>query len=307
MKFRADHSVSHRRCSVILGSMKNAFTVDLEDYYHVSAFADHVDAVEWGSRPSRVEQNTIRTLELLGEAGCHATFFVLGWVTDRFPRLIREIAEQGHEIACHSYRHRLIYQMAPDEFRADTRRAKQLLEDACGRAVRGYRAPSFSIRQDSLWAFEILTELGFAYDSSIFPVRHPNYGMPEAPRFPFLVRTACGPLVEFPMPTLEWNGKRSPIGGGAYLRILPYGYTHWGIRFINDHENHSVCIYVHPWELHPEQPRLQGNLTSRLRHYLGLRGTQAKLQKLLRDFEFGPLGSLVAEQRELKFELAPVP
>ncbi len=284
--------------------MKNALTIDLEDYYHVSAFQEYVPAAEWGSRTSRVERNTARTLELLNKAGCQATFFVLGWVTDKFPTLIREISDLGHEIACHSYRHRRVHEMTPEEFREDTRRAKQLLEDACGRAVQGYRAPSFSIRHDSLWAFEILAELGFTYDSSIFPVRHPNYGMPEAPRFPFLVHTANGPLVEFPMSTLEWDGKRSPLGGGAYLRILPYGYTRWGIRFINEQEKHTVCVYVHPWELDPEQPRMAGSLTARLRHYVGLRGTKRKLQNLLRDFEFGPLGPLVAQQRDLQFKLA---
>ncbi len=284
--------------------MKNAFTIDLEDYYHVTAFADRADARDWGSRASRVRRSTAKTLELLTAAHCHATFFVLGWVAEKYPQLIREIAELGHEIACHSYRHRLIYQMTTNEFREDTRRAKALLEDACGRPVHGYRAPSFSVRHDSLWAFEILAELGFTYDSSVFPVRHPNYGLPQAPRFPFLVSTRSGPIVEVPLPTLELDGRRSPLAGGAYLRLLPYRYTRWGIRFINEHEKQSVCVYVHPWELDPEQPRMKGSLTARLRHYSGLRGTEGKLQNLLRDFDFVPLGSLVAQHQKLKCEIA---
>ncbi len=283
--------------------MKNAFTVDLEDYYHVTAFADRVGANQWDSRKSRVETSTAKLLEQLAAADRHATFFVLGWVAQKHPRLIREIAEQGHEIACHSLRHLLVYRMTREEFREDTRRAKQLLENAGGVPVRGYRAPSFSITSDSLWAFEVLAELGFTYDSSIFPVRHPNYGMPTAPRFPFRVDTRSGPIVEFPMPTLELGQKRSPIGGGAYLRLLPYWYTRWGIRFINRAEQRPICVYVHPWEFDPDQPRMQGSLTARLRHYVGLRGMQRKLQNLLRDFEFWPLGSLVEQS---KAELEPV-
>jgi polysaccharide deacetylase family protein (PEP-CTERM system associated) len=275
--------------------MKNAFTVDLEDYYHVSAFANHVDMDQWGARASRVEANTGKLLDLLDAAQRKATFFVLGWVAQRDPKLIRHIAERGHEIACHSLEHRLVYSMSPADFREDTRRAVCLLEDAGGTAVRGYRAPSFSITAKSLWAFEILAELGFTYDSSVFPVRHINYGMPEAPRKPYCIDTPSGVLVEFPMPTLEMAGRRSPLAGGAYLRLLPYWYTQWGIHFLNNHEQQSVCIYVHPWELDPEQPRMNGNLTSRLRHYIGLRGTQKKIASLLRDFEFCPLGLMVAE------------
>src|SRR5713101_6495061 len=181
--------------------MQNALSVDLEDYYHVTAFANHVGAHEWDSRASRVEANTAKLLEQLGSADRHATFFVLGWVVEKYPCLIRQIADLGHEVACHSLRHRLVYELTPEEFREDTRRAKQLLEDAGGVPVRGYRAPSFSITRGSLWAFEVLAELGFTYDSSIFPVRHPNYGMLDAPRSPFRIETRSGPIVEFPMPT----------------------------------------------------------------------------------------------------------
>jgi len=277
--------------------MKNALTIDLEDYYHVSAFREHLDAAEWASRESRVERNTAKILEVLSAARCQATFFVLGWVTDRLPQLIREIADLGHEIACHSYRHRLVYEMTPEEFREDTRRAKQLLEDAGGVPVRGYRAPSFSITRNSLWAFEVLAELGFTYDSSIFPVRHPNYGMLDAPRSPFRIETRSGPIVEFPMPTLELGRARSPIGGGAYLRLLPYWYTRWGMRYLNTQELQPVCVYVHPWEFDPDQPRVGASLSARLRHYLGLRSMGRKLHLLLRDFEFCPLGLLIEQLR----------
>jgi polysaccharide deacetylase family protein (PEP-CTERM system associated) len=275
--------------------MKNAFTIDLEDYYHVSAFAEHVDKDEWHTRASRVEANTDKILDLLDAAQRRATFFVLGWVAQKEPKLIRRIAERGHEIACHSLEHRLVDSMSRAEFREDTRRAVRLLEDAAGTPVRGYRAPSFSITPQSFWAFEVLAEQGFTYDSSIFPVRHINYGIPDAPRAPYRIDTPAGALVEFPMPTLEIAGRRSPLGGGAYLRLLPYWYTRWGIRFLNERERKPVCVYVHPWELDPEQPRMRGVLTSRLRHYIGLRGTQRKMANLLRDFEFCTLGSLVAE------------
>lgn len=273
--------------------MRNALTIDLEDYYHVSAFRHSVSQEQWNSRESRVERNTDLLLEWFDEAGLKATFFTLGWVAEHNPSVIRRVVEQGHEIACHSLRHRIVYEMTPQEFREDTRQAKTLLEDVSGQAVRGYRAPSFSITADSQWAFEILAELGFTYDSSIFPVKHVDYGMPNAPRFPFRVDTNFGPIVEFPLPTLSLGSARSPLGGGAYLRLLPYRYTRWGIRYINRHEKQPVCIYLHPWEIDTEQPRMDGGLTARARHYLGLRGTGAKLRRLLNELEFCPLGVLI--------------
>lgn len=272
--------------------MKNALTIDLEDYYHVSAFRDTISSNEWNSRESRVVRNTDIILDLLSEAGCKATFFTLGWVAEEHPTLIRKVAERGHEIACHSLRHRTVYEMSPHEFREDTRHAKELLEDCAGVRVRGYRAPSFSITRDSVWAFDILSELGFTFDSSIFPVSHPNYGVVEASRNPFRIETPSGTLVEFPMTTLEFAGFRSPFGGGAYFRLLPYWYTKWGIRFLNAVENRFVCFYLHPWEIDPSQPRVPGSLTSRFRHYIGLRNTRVKFRNLLIDFEFCPLGAL---------------
>jgi polysaccharide deacetylase family protein (PEP-CTERM system associated) len=273
--------------------MKNALTIDLEDYYHVSAFKDVMPTGQWNSQKSRIERNTNLLLDLLDETRCKATFFTLGWVAEQHPEVVRHVAERGHEVACHSLRHRVVYEMTPAEFREDTRQAKQLLEDCSGTPVSGYRAPSFSIRQDSLWALEVLAELGFKFDSSIFPVKHPNYGMPNACRDPFRIETPSGSIVEFPMNTLELAGLRSPFGGGAYFRLLPYWYTRWGIRFLNERERRSVCVYLHPWELDPEQPRMSGRLTSRIRHYLGIRGTPAKFRRLIRDFEFCPLGTLV--------------
>jgi polysaccharide deacetylase family protein (PEP-CTERM system associated) len=273
--------------------MKNALTIDLEDYYHVSAFRDQIAVGDWNSQQSRVERNTHLLLDLLDEAGCKATFFTLGWVAERHPSLVRHVAGRGHEIGCHSLRHRTVFEMTPAEFRDDTRRAKNLLEDCSGTPVLGYRAPSFSITSESLWALEILVELGFVFDSSIFPVSHPSYGIPDASRAPHRVQTPSGSIVEFPLTTLEFAGIRSPFGGGAYLRLLPYWYTRWGVRFLNARENRPVCLYLHPWELDPEQPRMSGSLTSRMRHYVGLRNTLVKFRKIIRDFEFCPLGYLV--------------
>jgi|SRR5215831_8872405 len=275
--------------------MRNALTIDLEDYYHVSAFKDQIATAQWNSQESRIEYTTNLLLDLLDETGCKATFFTLGWVVENRPRVVRQVADRGHEIACHSLRHRTVYEMTPEEFREDTRIAKQLLEDSAGAVVHGYRAPSFSITAKSLWAFEVLAELGFTYDSSIFPIRHPNYGMPHMIRTPFQVLTDAGSITEFPMPTLLLGDMRAPIGGGAYFRFLPYGYTKWAIQFINRHENRQCCVYLHPWELDPQQPRMHGSLTSRIRHYVGLRNTPIKFRKLLRDFEFQPMSVLIEQ------------
>jgi polysaccharide deacetylase family protein (PEP-CTERM system associated) len=283
--------------------MYNAMTFDVEDYFHVGAFADRIRKEDWGTFPSRVESNTERSLTLLGEAGYKGTFFILGWVAERFPQLIRRIAEAGHELACHSSEHRRVFLMTPGAFREDTLRAKKAIEDASGVRIRGYRAPSFSITTKSLWAFEILVESGFEYDSSIFPVRHPNYGMSCVPRTPFVVSTPSGSLLEFPLPTLAFRGRRSPLTGGAYLRLLPYAYTRWAIRLLNETEGQPVCVYAHPWELDPQQPRIEASLTGWMRHYIGLATMESKLRKLLRDFEFCTLESLLAVCRRSDFIL----
>jgi polysaccharide deacetylase family protein (PEP-CTERM system associated) len=275
--------------------MKNAITIDLEDYYQVSAFAQDVSVSHWDSFVSRVENNTARMLSILDDLSAKATFFTLGWVARKYPKLVREIADRGHEIACHSDIHRLVFSLSPKEFRDDTFHAKDVLEDVVGVPVRGYRAPSFSITRRSLWAFEVLAELGFTYDSSLFPIRHPNYGAPNAPRFPFAVATPSGTIIEFPMPTLQMKGMKAPIGGGAYLRLLPYWYTRWGIRYLNIVENRPACIYLHPWELDPEQPRMNGSTTARMRHRIGLQDTESKFRRLLGDFHFDSLGELTEE------------
>jgi polysaccharide deacetylase family protein (PEP-CTERM system associated) len=262
------------------------FSVDVEDYFHVEAFADVVKRSDWETCTSRVVANTHRILELLEAQGVTATFFVLGWVAEREPELVRDIAKGGHEVGCHSYWHRPIFHLSVDDFREDTRRAKDTIEQLIGTPVRGYRAPSFSITRKSLWAFEVLGELGFTYDSSIFPILHDVYGMPDGPRRPTTIRTAFGELAEFPMTTFSLAGARNfPVGGGGYLRILPFWYTRWGLRAAAK-DNVPFILYVHPWEFDPEQPRLQGRLRSRLRHYTNLDKMEQRIRRLLREFSF---------------------
>jgi polysaccharide deacetylase family protein (PEP-CTERM system associated) len=266
-------------------------SVDVEDYFQVEAFSDRVDRASWSDHPSRVEANTRVVLDLFDECGVKGTFFTLGWVAERFPGLVREIVDRGHEPACHSYWHRLVYKLSQDEFREDTRRAKGLIEDAAGVAIHGYRAPSFSVMKNSLWALDILAELGFRYDSSIFPIQHDVYGMPDAPRVPFRVDTKAGPVAEFPMSTFrmskfQWiGGNNLPVGGGGYLRIFPFWMTRFGVRRALQN-GVPLITYIHPWEVDPGQPRLQGRLTSRLRHYTNLKRTAARILELSRMVSF---------------------
>jgi len=230
-------------------------SVDVEDYFQVEAFADRIDRARWGDYSSRVEANTRFILDLFDECGVKGTFFTLGWVAERFPMLVREIVDRGHEAGCHSYWHRLIYKLSREEFREDTHRAKGLIEDAAGTAVYGYRAPSFSVMKTSLWALDTLAELGFRYDSSIFPIQHDVYGMPDAPRVPFRVDTEAGPVAEFPMTTFRWMGRQNfPIGGGGYLRIFPFWMTRFGVRKACEN-GVPLNTYVHPWEIDPGQPK----------------------------------------------------
>ncbi|HEX4347554.1 MAG TPA: XrtA system polysaccharide deacetylase [Vicinamibacterales bacterium] len=260
----------------------NIFSVDVEDYFHVEAFSDIVLRDRWSSYPLRVEANTRRVLDLLDEHHVEATFFVLGWVADRLPQLVREIAARGHEVGCHSYWHRLIYTLTPREFAEDTARAKSAIEQAAGQAVHGYRAPSYSITRRSLWALEVLAEAGFTYDSSIFPVRHDTYGIPDAPRAPFRITTTSGPIVEYPIATFRLPvGPNFPVGGGGYLRLLPFWYTRIGVARAAA-ERLPLVAYIHPWEIDPQQPRLPGRARSRFRHYTNLSRTRGKLSALLR-------------------------
>lgn len=259
----------------------SVISVDVEDYFHVEAFSDVVDRSAWSSYTSRVEANTLRILELLDELGIEGTFFVLGWVADRFPGLVREIARRGHELACHSYWHRLIYRLSREEFREDALRAKDVIEQAAGQAVVGYRAPSFSITAASLWALEVLAEAGFEYDSSVFPIRHDTYGIPDGPRHPARIDTPAGPILEFPMTTFRWGSRQNlPVGGGGYLRLMPFWYTRLGVRRAAG-DGVPLIVYVHPWEIDPDQPRLPGRRRSMLRHYTNLSSMDSRLRRLL--------------------------
>jgi polysaccharide deacetylase family protein (PEP-CTERM system associated) len=283
--------------------MLNALTIDVEDYFQVNAFSRHIRADEWDSYPLRVEDNTRRILDMLDEFAIKATFFVLGWIAERVPHLIREIQSKGHEIACHGYGHQLVYHIGPDAFRMDIRRAKQILEDVCGNQIHGYRAPSYSITKQSLWAFDILLEEGFSYDSSVFPVYHDTYGIPDAPRFPYMIERDSGRLSEFPLTTyLVRLGRmeyRLPIAGGGYLRLFPAELIRQGIARINRVENQPAVLYFHPWEIDPHQPRIKAGLKSRFRHYLNLHRTEAKLRYLLAALDFAPMGRLLSSAMPL--------
>lgn len=269
-----------------MGENKNILSVDVEDYFHVEAFSDVVERSRWEQFPSRVEQNTLRLLDLFDETGVKSTCFILGWVAERNPRLVREIVARGHEPACHSYWHRLIYRLTPQEFREDTLRAKNCIEQAAGTAIYGYRAPSFSITERSRWAPEVLAELGFRYDSSVFPVRHDTYGIPDAPRGPFAFDTPSGRLQEYPMTTFRVGSSPNlPVAGGGYLRMFPWWYTRVGVRRAVS-EGLPVITYVHPWEIDAGQPRLSGRVKSRIRHYTNLRRMEERLRKLIHEVPF---------------------
>lgn len=262
----------------------NALSFDVEDYFHVSNFESFVSFEDWGTYESRVERNTHTILELMAEAQIKATFFVLGWVAERFPALVREIAAAGHELGTHSYRHRLIYTLAPDEFRRDLRQSIDLVEQAGSQKVLGHRAPSFSVTEKSLWAIDIMQEEGLRYDSSIFPTKHPRYGIPSAPRAPYEIRPG---FWEFPMATVKLGAANLPVAGGGYFRLYPYAVTRWGMRRIN-REALPAMVYLHPWEFDPGQPRLNASLQARFRHYNNLKKTGDRLRRLCREFQFAP-------------------
>jgi polysaccharide deacetylase family protein (PEP-CTERM system associated) len=277
-------------------SITNALTVDVEDYFHVSALALSIPRDTWGSRESRVEQNTHRLLEIFGEFDVKATFFVLGWVAEQNPKLVKDIAAQGHEIACHGLSHRLVYEQTPTEFREETLRSKKLLEDLTGTAILGYRAASYSIVRESLWALDVLVGLGFAYDSSIFPVRHDRYGIPDAERIPHRLATPGGQaIVEWPLSTAIAFGFHIPVAGGGYFRLLPYWLTHWGLASINRRESRPFIFYLHPWEIDAAQPRVSASWLSRFRHYANLEKCEGRLRRLLREFRFGTVTDGLAQ------------
>jgi polysaccharide deacetylase family protein (PEP-CTERM system associated) len=273
-------------------------TIDVEDYFHVSVFDGVLPRADWSGLESRVVSNTERLLNIFDEYHVTATFFVLGMVAERFPSLVTRIASLGHEVASHGYGHRLIYDQTPQAFREDVKRSKALLEAAAGRRVLGYRAPSYSVTPKSLWALDVLIEEGYAYDSSIFPIRHDRYGIPLSPRHPYLLHRPGGDLVEAPASTTTVGPLNLPIGGGGYFRILPYAWTRWGIDRVNRLEQRAAIFYLHPWEIDPGQPRLRTGLVSRFRHYRNLRETEPRLRRLLSEFRFGPLATLVTEVGE---------
>ncbi len=268
-------------------NITNYLTIDVEDYYHVSAFENNIKFEEWGNFESRVVNNTRRILNILSEAGeTKATFFILGWVAEKHPEIVNEIDSEGHEIACHSYRHRLVYNMSPDEFRSDLMKAKDILEDITGKEIFGYRAPSYSLTNRSLWAFETLNGLGFKYDSSVFPITHDRYGIPDSPRFKYMLPE--NDLVEFPISTSRILGLKIPVSGGGYFRIFPYWFTNMALSKINIKENQPFVFYLHPWEIDPEQPKVKNiALLSRFRHYFNLGKTECRFKRLLKDFNFG--------------------
>lgn len=271
----------------------NALTVDVEDYFHVSAFERCVPRADWDRYPTRVVANTQRMLRHLERAGVHGTFFVLGWVARQFPALIREIADRGHQIGCHSYWHRLVYDMTPEEFRQDLRQARDVLQEITGTPVVAYRAPSWSITRKSMWALDILAEEGFRQDSSIFPIHHDRYGIPNAPRLPHRRHG----LWEFPPSVFRLGPCNLPLSGGGYFRFFPLSWTIACARALN-RRGKPYLFYIHPWEFDPDQPRLNGSWLSRWRHYRNLSETDARFQELLRQVRFGTMSEVLRNAQD---------
>lgn len=284
--------------------MNNVLTFDIEEYFHAEAFAAVVRPEDWSTFASRVVDTTERLLDILDYADVRATFFVLGWVAERQPGLVQEIHARGHELACHGYSHQMISRLSRQEFAEDVKRAKKVIEDIAGTRVIGYRAPTFSVTRQTLWSLEVLLEAGFRYDSSIFPIVHDRYGIPDAQRFahriPIFVKRI--PIVgngwtmaELPLSTLSVFGQRLPVAGGGYFRLLPYGLTRLAIRYLNKVERRPAVVYLHPWELDRHQPRLSVRRLTWLRHSINIAATEAKLCRLVADFRFAPAAQVLAE------------
>jgi polysaccharide deacetylase family protein (PEP-CTERM system associated) len=277
-------------------ALVNILTIDVEEYFHPTEVQRAVAMEQWSSLPSRVERQTDEVLELLAKNSVQATCFVLGWVAERYPQLVKRIAAAGHEIGCHSYAHQLVYDLTPVQFREDTQRAVDVIAAITGEAPRAYRAPSYSITERSLWALEILIECGFVCDSSIYPISHDRYGIPGSHRKAHTIQTPAGSILEVPIATAQLRyGGIAPIGGGAYLRLLPYRYTAAGVRRLNTREQMPACVYFHPWEIDPDHPRLAQGMASNFRTYAGLRGMRSKLERLIQDFRFSTLTSVYPE------------
>lgn len=264
--------------------MVNALTIDVEDYFQVSALAPQIPRARWDSMSCRVERNVDVILQLLADGGCKATFFTLGWIAERYPRTVRAISDLGHEIASHGYGHQRVAEQTRAAFMADIRHAKELLEDLSGREVKGYRAPSFSISRHTEWAFDCIRQADYRYSSSVYPVHHDHYGAPDAPRFPFHARDG---LLELPVTTSRLLHVNLPAGGGGYFRLLPYGLSSWLIRRVNAVDRQPAIFYFHPWEIDAAQPRIPGvSAKARFRHYVNLHRTEGRLRKLLKEFEW---------------------
>ena len=275
-------------------AITNALTIDVEDYFQVSAMAPYIRRSEWDTRECRVEANVDRLLALLARHGVHATFFTLGWVAERYPQLVRRIVDGGHELASHGHGHERASDLSRADFMQDIRRAKGLLEDVGGVAVQGYRAPSFSIGHGNLWAFDCLLETGHRYSSSIYPIKHDHYGMPDAPRFAHPVREG---LLEVPVTTVRLGERNLPSSGGGWFRLFPYALTRWMIRRVNEQDRAAAIFYMHPWEIDHGQPRVPGvNLKTRFRHYVNIGRTEQRLESLLSDFRWGRMDDIFLSQ-----------
>ena len=275
--------------------LTNALTIDVEDYFQVSAFAPHINRADWDSRECRVEHNIDRILKLLGEEQTKATFFTLGWVAERYPQMVRRIVSEGHELASHGYGHQRASDLTEAEFFHDVSHAKALLEDIGGQAVQGYRAPSFSIGTGNLWALDTLLRAGYRYSSSIYPVKHDHYGMPDAPRFAHQIRDG---LMEVPPTTLRLFNRNLPSSGGGYFRLLPYALSRWMLQQVNQRDAESAIFYFHPWEIDPGQPRVSGiDMKTRFRHYVNIGRTEQRLARLLKDFRWGRMDDIFLKSR----------
>lgn len=277
--------------------MLNALSVDVEDWFQVGAFENVIDRSDWDGLEQRVERNGNAVIDLFAEAGVKATFFTLGWVAERYPALLRRAAEAGHEIASHGWDHVRVHTMTPEAFRADLKRARTAIEDACGQTPTGYRAPSFSIDKRTPWAHRVLAEEGYVYSSSVAPLRHDHYGWPEAPRFAH--RPLAGSdLTELPVTTVEVGGRRMAAGGGGFFRMLPYGFSNWAVARVNKADRRPAVFYFHPWEIDPAQPRVSGApLRSRLRHYSRLSTMRPKLLRLFKEHSWGRTDEVVASEQ----------
>ncbi len=271
-------------------SIKNALTIDVEDYFQVSAFAPYIPRDQWNSRECRVERNVERILGMLEENSTSATFFTLGWIAERYPRLVQRIVDCGHELASHGYGHERASDLTEAAFFADIDSAKKLLEDLSGKEIKGYRAPSFSIGEGNLWAFDCLERAGYRYSSSVYPIKHDHYGMPDSPRFAHQIRDG---LIEVPVTTARILDRNWPSSGGGYFRLMPYAVSRWLLDHVNRVDRQSAVFYFHPWEIDAEQPRIGGiNAKTRFRHYVNLHRTEARIRRLLGDFKWARMDEI---------------